>query len=538
MLKFWPLDEPASLSEAKTQQGKDFNRNMANVVQFRRSTAVLTLVAASLGGGLIAALAVATHEKAPVVSVARADTAATQKLSSLSNSFADIIEKASPAVVKISSTRIVKASEQSNNPFAQDPFFQRFFGNPNGRNRDQRERGLGSGVIITNDGYILTNNHVIDKASSLKVELSDGRTFSGKAVGADPQTDVAVVKITSSNLPTLSFANSDGARVGDLCFAIGNPFGQDHTVTMGIVSAKGRALERGTYLQNFIQTDAAINPGNSGGALINARGELIGMNTAILSGGSSFGGEGGNIGIGFAVPSNLARQVADQLMKSGKVSRGYMGVSLGNITPESAPLFGLKDAKGATVGDVTPGAPGAKAGLQSGDVITAIDGKKVDGSDDLTMDVISHKPGDTVTLDVVRNGNPMKVKVTLGQRPSGTDWDNPNKSANSDNDKDDESGPNGTVTSRGISVETLTADTAQQIGVPPNTRGVVITDVDQSSPAADATLGRGMVITAVNRKPVTSAQEFRRLMAAEQGKAVLLTINAQGRTAFIPVQPQ
>lgn len=513
------------------------------MVQFRRSTAVLTLLAASLGGGLIAAFAVATHEKAPVVSVARADTS-TQKISSLSNSFADMIEKASPAVVKISSTRIVKASEQERgNPLTQDPFFQRFFGGPNGRgqNRDQRERGLGSGVLITSDGYILTNNHVIDKASSLKIELSDGRTFTGKQVGADPQTDVAVVKITSSNLPTLSFANSDAARVGDLCFAIGNPFGQDHTVTMGIISAKGRSLERNTYLQNFIQTDAAINPGNSGGALINSRGELIGMNTAILSGGqSAFGGEGGNIGIGFAVPSNMAKNVADQLMKGGKVTRGYMGVTLGNITAETAPLFGLKDAKGATVGDVTPGAPGAKAGLQSGDVITGIDGKPVTGSDDLTMAVVGHQPGETVTLDVVRNNSPMKVKVTLGQRPSGTDWDSNNKrGGNDDSDKDDDNnGSNGAVTSRGISVETLTPDTAQQIGAGPNVKGVVVTDVDQSSPAGDASLARGMVITGVNRKPVMSTADFKRLMAAEQGKAVLLTVSIQGRTAFIPVQPQ
>lgn len=517
---------------------------MANVVQFRRSTAILTLISASIGGGLIAAFAVATHEKAPVVSVARADTS-TQKISSLSNSFADMIEKASPAVVKISSTRIVKASEQEKgNPLAQDPFFQRFFGGPNGRggqgqNRDQRERGLGSGVLITSDGYILTNNHVIDKASSLKVELSDGRTFTGKAVGADPQTDVAVVKITSSSLPTLSFANSDSARVGDLCFAIGNPFGQDHTVTMGIISAKGRSLERNTYLQNFIQTDAAINPGNSGGALINSRGELIGMNTAILSGGSSaFGGEGGNIGIGFAVPSNMAKSVADQLMKGGKVTRGYMGVTLANITPESAPLFGLKDSKGASVGDVTAGAPGAKAGLQSGDVITGIDGKQVTGSDDLTMAVVAHQPGDTVTLDVVRNNNPMKVKVTLGQRPSGTDWDSQGKKGgNDDEDKDEGNGPNGAVTSRGISVETLTADTAQQIGAAPGVKGVVITDIDQGSVAGDAPLGRGVIITAINRKPVTSAADFKRLMAAEQGKAVLLTINIQGRTNFVPVQP-
>ena len=521
---------------------------MANVVQFRRSTALLTLVAASVGGGLIAAFAVATHEKAPVVSVARADTgaqhadASIQKISSLSNSFADMIEKASPAVVKISSTRVIKASEQQgngNNPFMSDPFFQRFFGGQGqGRPRDQRERGLGSGVIISNDGYILTNNHVIDKASTLKVELSDGRTLTGKMIGADPQTDVAIVKIGATSLPTLSFANSDTARVGDLCFAIGNPFGQDHTVTMGIVSAKGRKLEGGTYIQNFIQTDAAINPGNSGGALINAKGELIGMNTAILSGGSSFGGEGGNIGIGFAVPSNMAKQVADQLMKGGKVSRGYMGARLGNVPADAAPMLGLKDAKGVYVADITPHGPADKAGLKQEDVVTAIDGKKVDNSDELTMDVISRAPGSTVTLDVVRNGQPKSIKVTLGQRPTSTDFDSPTRGGDNNGNNDNDNGNSGSVTARGISVETLTPDVAQQAGITGNVRGVVISDVDQSSPAADAGLGRGIVITAVNRRPVTNTQDFKREMGQAGDKPVLLTINQGGSSALVVVQPK
>jgi S1-C subfamily serine protease len=240
------------------------------VVQFRRSTAILTLVAASIGGGLIAAFAVASHTSTPVSVVARADTN-TQRVNELSNSFADIIEKASPSVVKISMTRIIKASEQQQqgNPFMIDPFFRQFFGgNGQMRPRDQREEGLGSGIIVSPSGYILTNNHVVEKASKLEVTLSDGRNYTGKVVGTDPQTDVAVVKISADSLPVMPFANSDGARVGDLCFAIGNPFGQDHTVTMGIVSAKNRNLEMGTHIQNFIQTDASINPGNSGGALI------------------------------------------------------------------------------------------------------------------------------------------------------------------------------------------------------------------------------------------------------------------------------
>jgi serine protease Do len=500
---------------------------MSNVIQFRRSTAVLTLLAASIGGGLIAALAVATHNKAPVYVTARAADTNTQRVTQLSNSFADIIEKASPAVVKISMTRIIKASDQQqNNPFTADPFFRQFFGGPNVRPRDQREQGLGSGVIVSPSGYILTNNHVVEKANSLKVTLSDGRDFSAKVVGTDPQTDVAVVKINSSGLPILPFANSDAARVGDLCFAIGDPFGQDHTVTMGIVSAKGRKLEGGTYIQNFIQTDASINPGNSGGALINARGEMIGMNTAILTGGgASFGGEAGNIGIGFAVPSNLAKSVMDQIMKSGKVSRGYMGVTLQNLTPELAQQFGLKEPHGAIVGDVTPGAPGAKAGLKSGDVITAIDGKKVEGSDDLTLDVVSHTPGSTVSLDVVRNGQPTKISVTLGTRPGGIDWNKQNRQGGSD--EEENNGSTGNASVRGISVETLTPDTAQQIGLPSTIRGVVINSVDADSPAADK-VARGLVITAVDRHPVNSVEEFKRLMAQAEGKSVLLTVVSPG----------
>ena len=514
---------------------------MANVVQFRRTTAILTLVAASVGGGLIAAFAVASRTNAPVAMVAAHADTNTARATALSNSFADIIEKASPAVVKISMTRVIKASEQQGgaaSPFGNDPFFQQFFGGKAPKPRDQREQGLGSGVLVTSSGYILTNNHVVDKASKLKVTLSDGRDFTAKLVGADPQTDVAVVKIDATELPILPFANSEAARVGDLCFAIGNPFGQDHTVTMGIVSAKGRSLERGTYIQNFIQTDASINPGNSGGALINARGELIGMNTMILTGGNSMGGEGGNVGIGFAVPSNMAKQVMDQIMKNGKVSRGYMGVTLESITPELAPQFGLKDSKGAIVNDLTPGAPGAKAGLKQGDVITAINGTKVEGSDDLTMNVISHQPGETVKLEVMRDGKPTDVQVTLAQRPGGVDWDkNGPKGADNDGAHGAENGADDNASVRGITVEALTSEVAQQIGVPPATKGVVVTAVEADSPSADA-VGRGSIITAVDRHPVATISDFKRLMTAAKDKSVLLTVNNGGNTGFVVVQPK
>jgi serine protease Do len=516
---------------------------MSNTVQFRRSTAVLTLVAASIGGGLIAAFAVQSHQNNPVTVVARADTKeSTHEISKLSNSFADVIEKASPAVVTITSTRVIKASEQQQqNPFSADPFFRQFFGGPNARPRDQRERGLGSGVIVSPTGYILTNNHVVEKSTTLKVKLSDGRDFTAKTVGTDPQTDLAVIKITASDLPSLPFANSDGTRVGDLCFAIGNPFSQDHTVTMGIVSAKGRKLSGQTSIQDFIQTDAAINPGNSGGALINAEGRLIGINTMILTGGgsSAFGGEGGNIGIGFAVPSNMAKQVMDQIEKNGKVTRGYLGALIATLTPDLAPQFGAEGLKGALISQVTPGGPAEKGGLKMGDVVTAIDGKPVTSNDELTMAVIGHAPGSTVSLDVMRDKKPTKVNITLGQRPNGTDWDSQGKKGDSDDNDDNDSSANGNnTTALGITVENLTPEIAQQINVPASTKGVVIDDVDQSSPAADANVGKGMVIIAINKQPVTNVSQFKRLMSEGKDKAILLTFNFQGQTGFTVIQPK
>ena len=518
---------------------------MSNKVEFRRSTAILTLVAASIGGGLVAALAVATHNNAPVYSVARAavDTNAHEKVSALSNSFADVIEKASPAVVHIDSTRVVEASEQQQegNPFGSDPFFKQFFGGRGNQTpRAQRESGLGSGVLISPDGYIMTNNHVVEKATTVKVTLLDKREFTAKVVGTDPQTDVAVLKISANSLPTLPFGNSDSARPGDIVFAIGNPFNFDNTVTMGIVSAKGRSLRDAPgKLENFIQTDAAINPGNSGGALINSRGELIGMNTAIITGGggSPFGGgSAGNVGIGFAVPSNMAKQVMDQLVKSGKVSRGYMGVTLQAVRPDLVQSFGLKDTRGAIVGDVTPNAPGEKAGLKSGDVIVAIDGQQVQDSSDLTMKVTSHTPGSTASLDVIRDGKPMKIDVKLGTRPTSVDFDQPDKKESSE-DQDDSGDSAAKVTSYGISVQALTPEIAQQVGVPASTHGVVVSEVDQASPAADSLgLGQGAVITAVDRHPVSSVADFKRLMSQAGGKRVLLTINIQGRITFTTVE--
>jgi serine protease Do len=507
---------------------------MSKVVQFRRTTAILTLVAGSIGGGLIAAFAVSSKSGAPPLYTTASAAGYTNPLP---GSFSDVISHATPAVVNISSTRIIKASEQEGqNPMMSDPFFRQFFGG-NGRmpkQRDHKEGSLGSGVIINPEGYILTNNHVVDKASEVKVMLLDKREFSAKIIGTDPQTDVAVLKIDAKDLPSLVLGDSAKSQIGDLCFAIGNPFGVGQTVTMGIVSAKGRALGNqgsngGQLFEDFIQTDAAINPGNSGGALINARGELIGINTAILTGGNSMmGGEGGNIGIGFAVPVNMARQVMDQLVKNGKVTRGYMGAYLQPINEKLAQQFGLKDERGALVAKVEPGKPADKAGVKVGDVIVGLNGQVIDDPNALTNMVVQQAPGSTVTLDAVRDGKPMKFTVTLGSRP--TDGGTANDNSNSSSKGEDASGA-----LQGVQVENLTPDIAQQLQLPSSTKGVVVSGVDESSPAAEAGLQQGDVIQSVDKQPVTNEADFNRQMS-KAGKSVLLLVNRGGRTVFMVVE--
>ncbi len=507
---------------------------MSKFVQFRRTTAILTLVAASIGGGLIAAFAVSSRSGAPPLYTTA--SAAGYTNNPLPGSFADVISHATPAVVNISSTRIIKASEQEGqNPMMADPFFRQFFGG-NGRMpkpHDRKEGSLGSGVIINSEGYILTNNHVVDKATEVKVMLLDKREFAAKIIGTDPQTDVAVLKIDAKDLPSLVLGDSAKSQIGDLCFAIGNPFGVGQTVTMGIVSAKGRALSNqaangGQAFEDFIQTDAAINPGNSGGALINARGELIGINTAILTGGNSMMGEGGNVGIGFAVPVNMARQVMDQLVKNGKVTRGYIGAYLQPINEKLAQQFGLKDERGAIVAKVEPGKPAEKAGIKAGDVIVAMNGQRVDDPNALTNMVVEEAPGTTVTLDVIRDGRSQKFTVTLGSRPAeGTlARDNSNSSGQSEN-------ASGAL--QGVQVENLTPDVAQQLQLPTSTKGVVVSSVDENSPAADAGLQQGDVIQSVDKQPVSNEGDFNRQMS-KAGKSVLLLVNRGGRTVFMVVE--
>ncbi len=435
-----------------------------------------------------------------------------------------IAKAVTPAIVAIQSTQVIKNVQQS--PFMNDPFFRQFFGNifpqvP----REQREHALGSGVIVSPDGYIVTNNHVVAKAAEIEVTLSDKRTFKGKVVGADPQTDVAVIKIDGSGLPTVPFGNSDQLKVGDTVMAFGNPFGQYFTVTRGSVSALGRTSGGIEELQNFIQTDAAINPGNSGGALVNIHGQVVGINTAILSGNSGPGGEGGSVGIGFAIPSNMAKHVMEDLVKSGKVSRGYLGVQITNLTEDLAKQFKVPDTTGALAEDVTEGGPADKAGLKTGDVIRKLNGQAIPDAGQLTLQVTNLSPGSEATLEVLRDGQPMTLKVTLGERPSDINSVRP--------------GGGGSVqhgTLRGIGVQNLTPSVRDQLGLPPNVTGVVIAQLDPDSPAAQYGLQEGDVIESINRQPVHNVGDFNRLAAQAKGQT-LLRINRQGNGVFVVISP-
>ncbi len=432
-----------------------------------------------------------------------------------------IAKAVTPAIVAIQSTQVIKVQQS---PFMNDPFFRQFFGNmfPQGP-REQREHALGSGVIVSPEGYIVTNNHVVAKATEISVTLSDKRTFKGKVVGADPQTDVAVVKIDGSGLPTAPFGNSDQLKVGDTVMAFGNPFGQYFTVTRGSVSALGRSGGQIEDIQNFIQTDAAINPGNSGGALVNVHGQVVGINTAILSGNSGPGGEGGSVGIGFAIPSNMAKHVMEDLVKTGKVSRGYLGVSIRDLDEGLAKQFKVPDAAGALAEDVTPGGPADKAGLKTGDVIRKLNGQVIGEAGQLTLQVTNLSPGSVATLDILRDGQPMTLKVTLGERPSDL-------SARAGGG----SVQQGTL--RGIAVENLTPSIRDQLGLPSNVTGVVIAQVDPNSPAGQYGLQEGDVIESINRQPVRNVGDFNKLAAQAKGQT-LLRINRQGNGLFVVISP-
>jgi serine protease Do len=407
-----------------------------------------------------------------------------------------------------------------------DPFFRQFFGGRSPQQeqpRSQRATSLGSGVVVSADGYIITNNHVVDGATDVKVSFADKEEYPAKVIGTDKYTDVAVLKINKTGLAPLPFADSARAEVGDVVLAIGEPFGLGQTVTMGIISAKGRAglgIER---FEDFIQTDAAINRGNSGGALIDTRGELVGINTAILSGET-----GGNQGIGFAIPANLAKNIMGQIMSKGKVTRGYMGILPQELTPEMAKAFGVPNTHGVAIANVVGDSPAAKAGLKVGDVITAVNGTNVDDVNTFRLQVAGFAPGTTVHLKVERNGQTMDLPVTLSEF---------NLEAENKGDKDGNlpsGGEKGAL--KGLSVQALTPDLREQLQTPESTQGVVITDVDPDSAASAAGLQQGDIIVQVDRKPVTSISEFNSAVraGASRESTLLLVKRGQG-TQFVVV---
>ncbi len=432
-----------------------------------------------------------------------------------SKAFSEIANAISPAVVNISTTKVIKRDAPS---FFDDPFFNFFdplheFGFP----KKWKEQSLGSGVIVSGDGYIITNNHVIEQAEEIKVILYDKRSFRGKVVGFDPKTDIAVIKISADNLPITTWGDSDKLQVGEFVLAIGNPFGLSHTVTMGIISAIGRVSVGIADYEDFIQTDAAINPGNSGGPLVNIKGEVIGINTAIFS------KTGGYQGIGFAVPSNLAQSIKDQLIKSGKVSRGWLGVAIQRLTPELSQKFGLKDSSGALIGDVVKDSPAEKAGIRRGDIIIEYDGKKIRDADTLRNTVAQSKPGSQIAVKLLRGGKEYALTVTVAEYPKEIN-EAEQQPANDNAQRE---------ALAGLEVRELTKEIAQQLGLRREEKGVVVVKVETGSAAEDAKLKRGDVIQEIDNKKVNTLNDFNKIAAGiKPGDTVLLFINRGGQRFY------
>jgi len=481
---------------------------------FGRPAAAVTLAAGMIIGGFGAATIGRTAAVNPPATFKFANPAEGPSRTG----FGPIVKKAQPEVVNISTSKVVKTPTGFSGG-QMDPFFRQFFGGemPRGNQapRARKEHSLGSGVIVSPEGYILTNNHVVDGATDVRVTMGDKREFQARVVGTDPQIDIAVLKIDADHLPAITIGDSSQVQVGDYALAIGNPFGVGQTVTMGIVSATGRGGLGIEDYEDFIQTDAPINPGNSGGALINDRGELIGINTAILT------HSDGNQGIGFAVPVNLARQVMDQILKNGKVTRAYLGIIPQEVTPAIAKAFHATEMRGALVGDVSANSPAERAGIQKGDIIMDVNGKPVSDPNQLRMSISMMEPGSTVKVNVLRDGKPAQFTVKLDELP-----------VKQERASADKPGAQGSLD--GVEVENLTPQDARELNLPARTGGVVVTSVDPGSQAAEAGLRKGDVIQEVNRKPVHNANEFEQAVR-NAGKSPLLLVNRQGNTLFLAV---
>ena len=446
----------------------------------------------------------------------------------LQKSFEAISHAVLPAVVNISTTALVSTSPHLP-PMFDDPFFKRFFGNPFGPGGGQTpqkhvERSLGSGFIISSDGTIVTNNHVVKNATKVTVLLSNKKSYQAKVIGTDPMTDIAVIKINSRTpLPVVTWGDSKNVDVGTIVLAMGSPFGLTQSVTMGIVSALKRSNMGIEQYENFIQTDAAINPGNSGGPLVNLRGEVIGMNTAIYT------TNGGYEGIGFAIPVTMVRQVVQDLITKGKVVRGWLGISIQNVTPVIAKQFDLKKNSGVLVSDVLPGSPAESARLKRGDVITALNGNTVEDANDLRMHVARIPPGKVATLTVVRSGRTMTIDVKVGELPKKLAMNNRHREGSTGNFNN---------VLKGLRILDLNGEIRQQLGIPSDVHGVVIQAVQPGSAVEAAGLRRGDIIVEVDRKPVRSVAGFVRIARRIPADAeVLLTILHDGRHSYVSVSP-
>jgi serine protease Do len=510
----------------------------------------------SVGAGVLltGALAVSLvfHEssmRAAGVNATPIDDNSVAALTALDRAMEAVAAHVEPAVVNVQVTS--KGSEEETAQEGQQqqlpPGFAQFFG-PNGpfggafgqpgqgqgqgqgrRSQQQQrplEHGIGSGIIISPDGYIVTNNHVVDGAVNVKVTMNDRRVMDAKVIGTDKLTDLAVIKIDGHDLPYLQWGDSSTLKPGQTVLAFGSPFGyfQD-SVTRGIVSAVNRQNPYSDDARKpggFIQTDAAINPGNSGGALVNAHGELVGINTFIISDSGSFAGAG------FAIPSQIAKATAEELIAHGKVEHGYLGISIENVTPANAQFFNLKEATGALVSQVTPDSPAARAGLKSGDVIDQLDGQKVVDSSSLQIAVSQRQPGQKIQLGVIRNGQPMSLSATVGEyHQPGTQV--------AENEQGNGSANTGKL---GLAVDDLNADARQQLNVPADVHGAAIANVRPGSPAEDAGLQPGDVVLEVNRKPVASAEQFATAVhATPAGKDILLLVWSKGNSSFRVVHP-
>jgi serine protease Do len=472
--------------------------------------------AALIAGGTLAFSATGQNDNGAKPNLElKIDNSPLNRDTKLGNSFAPIVKSVTPSVVKV----FVTTASQRQLSGADMEQFRRFFG-PMMPDFDQQQspnqHALGSGVVVSSNGYILTNNHVIENAKDIQVALNDGRSFNAKLVGTDAQTDVALLKIDANNLPALTLADSDAVEVGDVVLAIGNPFGIGQTVTEGIVSAKDRVTE-GDKDEDFIQTDAAINPGNSGGALVDTQGRLVGINTSILS------RTGGNQGIGFAVPSNLCRWVMDSLVKNGKVTRGFLGVVIQNLTPDLAKAFKVNRSVGALISEVTPNGPADAAGLKNGDVVLQYDNKPIESASQLKLRVAETMPGVNVPMQIDRAGEAKTVNIVVKER-TGTSV------AENQTPKPTEDG-----SLNGVTVEDLTRELRTELKVPNTVQGAVIEEVDPSSPAYEAGLRVGDLITEINHRPIKSAQEAVEATSAKANGETLVKVYRNGGSQYVAV---